>query len=101
MTILVSLVSFLVIFSLMVFVHEFGHAKFGLPDHYGEQVTCVMNAGDGAVHMKFTYCTGQTRDKGPGCWETILKKYPGLKRPQESGEDFGEPPETRIIITDN
>jgi tetratricopeptide (TPR) repeat protein len=88
---------------ILTFVHEFGHAKFGLPDHYGEQVDCIMNAGDGAKHMKFMYCTGKTRDpnKGPGCWETIIKRYPGLKRPGEVGEDFGEPPETKIIITDN
>jgi tetratricopeptide (TPR) repeat protein len=88
---------------LLTFVHEFGHAKFGLPDHYGEKVDCIMNAGDGARHMKFTYCTGKTRDpsKGPGCWETILKKYPGLKKPTEIGQDFDEPPETKLVITDN
>jgi tetratricopeptide (TPR) repeat protein len=85
---------------LLTFVHEFGHAKFGLPDHYGEQVDCIMNAGDGAKHMKLTYCTGQTRGK-QGCWETILKKYPGLKRPTEIGQDFEEPPETKIIIQNN
>jgi tetratricopeptide (TPR) repeat protein len=85
---------------ILTFVHEFGHAKFGLPDHYGEQVDCIMNAGDGAKHMKFMYCTGQTRGK-QGCWETIIKKYPGLKRPKQQGEDFGEPPETKIIISNN
>lgn len=85
---------------ILTFVHEFGHAKFGLPDHYGEQVDCIMNAGDGAKHMKFTYCTGQTRGK-QGCWETILKKHPGLKRPTESGQDFGEPPETKIVVQNN
>jgi len=85
---------------LLTFVHEFGHAKFGLPDHYGEQVDCIMNAGDGAKHMKFMFCTGQSRGK-QGCWETISKRYPGLKRPQQPGEDFDEPPETKILISDN
>jgi len=85
---------------ILTFVHEFGHAKFGLPDHYGEQVDCIMNAGDGARHMKFMYCTGQSRGK-QGCWETIIKKHPGLKRPSEPGEDFGEPPQTKIVIQDN
>ncbi len=85
---------------ILTFVHEFGHAKFSLPDHYGEQVDCIMNAGDGAKHMKFMYCTNQSRGK-QGCWETIIKRYPGLKRPKEAGEDFDEPPETKIIITDN
>lgn len=85
---------------ILTFVHEFGHAKFGLPDHYGEQVDCIMNAGDGARHMKFMYCTSQSRGK-QGCWETILKKYPGLKRPTQPGQDFGEPPETKIITTNN
>jgi tetratricopeptide (TPR) repeat protein len=78
---------------ILTFVHEFGHAKFSLPDHYGTQIVCIMNAGDGAKHMKFTYCDG--------CWQTILKRYPGLKRPKEIGEDFDEPPETKIIITNN
>ena len=85
---------------LLTFVHEFGHAKFGLPDHYGEKVDCIMNAGDGARHMKLTYCTSQTRGK-QGCWDSIIKKYPGLKRPTEIGQDFDEPPETKIIITNN
>ena len=83
----------------LTFVHEFGHAKFGLPDHYGETVDCIMNAGNGAKHMKFLFCTGQSRGK-QGCWDTIIKKYPGLQRPQP-GQDFGEPPETKITITNN
>jgi len=85
---------------LLTFVHEFSHAKLGLPDHYGEQVDCVMNAGDGAKHMKLTYCTSQTRGK-QGCWDSIISKYPGLKRPTEIGQDFEEPPETKIVTTDN
>jgi hypothetical protein len=85
---------------ILTFVHEFGHAKLGLPDHYGEQVDCIMNAGDGAKHMKFMYCTSQSRGK-QGCWDTIISKYPGLKYPSKPGEDFGEPPQTRIVIQDN
>jgi len=73
------------------FVHEFGHAKFGLPDHYGTQIVCIMNASEGAKYMKYTFCDS--------CWDKVSRRYPGLKRPSKIGEDFGEPPETKIIIT--
>ncbi|MCX7704112.1 MAG: hypothetical protein N2234_08475 [Planctomycetota bacterium] len=74
------------------FVHEFGHAKFGLPDHYGTQIVCIMNAGEGAKYMKYIFCDG--------CWDKVNKRYQGqLKRPSKEDEDFGEPPETKVIIS--
>ena len=74
-----------------IFIHEFCHAKLGLPDHYGTKIVCIMNASERRKYMRYTFC-----DR---CWESLVKRYPGLKRPGEIGEDFGEPPETKIIIT--
>ncbi len=84
----------------LTFVHEFGHAKFGLPDHYGETVICVMNADKGAKFMAWYYCDD--------CWKKIIGQCPGLKRPGKEGEkvgqpppDFGEPPQTKITYKNN
>lgn len=78
---------------LATFVHEFGHAKFGLPDHYGETVICIMNASSGAKYMRYWYCDN--------CWKKVDGRYGNsLKRPSKPDEDFGEPPETKVIIVD-
>ena len=75
------------------FVHEFGHAFFGLPDHYGTQIICIMNASEGAKYMRYWFCDS--------CWQKLERKYPGLRRPKDEKERFGEPPEVKITITDN
>jgi len=75
------------------FVHEFGHAFFGLPDHYGTKIICIMNASEGAKYMRYWYCDS--------CWKKVVSKYPGLRRPKDENETFGEPPEVKITITDN
>jgi len=75
------------------FVHEFGHAFFGLPDHYGTEIICIMNAGKGAKYMRYCFCDS--------CWQKLLSQYPGLRRPKKPNEFFGKPPEVKITITDN
>ena len=75
------------------FVHEFGHAFFGLPDHYGTEIICIMNAGKGAKYMRYRFCDS--------CWKKVVSKYPGLRHPKSENESFGEPPEVKITITDN
>ena len=86
-----------------VFVHELLHQKDELPDHYGSKTYCIMHATPPFFSRLFY-------DK---CWNTMIKKYPGMTRPKVkedtkgdgtiylNKDQFGNPPETKITIKNN
>ncbi|MHC4663186.1 MAG: hypothetical protein ACYS8W_16110 [Planctomycetota bacterium] len=74
----------------LTFQHELGHAKMILDDHYGTDITCIMNASNGGQYMmQRNYCEGGQFD----CWGTVVSGF-GVSAAGGSGSC----PQTEIVI---
>lgn len=77
----------------VTFLHEFGHARMNLSDHYGTTIQCIMNASSGGIYMwsPGRYCSGTSYD----CWPSIRDHW-SLEDRTTGGTP---PPATNVTIT--
>ena len=84
-------------FPTVTFCHEWGHAKFALPEEYDEPQCkeCIMNPWA----SKFQFCDKDNHHKerkDANCWSHILEQYNKWKHPNK----YGKTPEIKITVKD-
>lgn len=86
-----------------VLCHEIFHGIYGLPDEYYQtpQCECVMRSAPNPQKLcdKDSHVQGTGQVKDP-CWDLVTKRFSDVKHPNPTPE-LKEPPETRVMITDN
>jgi len=86
------------------FLHEFGHAAFGLPDEKVPNCCriCIMRGPrkDGDWKKDPQFCTEENHERnGPACWTLILAQWPKLVGPDNDPcIPIDEIPQTKINI---